>query len=62
MQGQIAGLLRDAWWLILGSIAVGVLFGFVVTPLLGCAVPLVLIPVFIYFALIRYDEHGKPRG
>ncbi|MCA9243852.1 MAG: hypothetical protein KDA32_07870 [Phycisphaerales bacterium] len=62
MQRQIGALLRDAWWLMLAAIGVGVLFGFVVTPLLGCAVPVVLIPVFVYFALLRYDQTGKPRG
>jgi 4-hydroxybenzoate polyprenyltransferase len=62
MLGQLKGLWRDAWWLVLGLLAASVFMGFAIAPLLGILTPVVMLPVMVYFAIIRYDEQGRDRG
>jgi hypothetical protein len=62
MIGRLGGLLRDCWYLMLIVLAASVLFGVVIHWFLALVVPVIFVPVFIYFAIIRYDDDGRPRA
>ena len=57
---RIKGLLRETWWLwTLFAVMITVL-GVTVSAMFFAMVP-ALIVVCVYFALVRYDEHGNPK-
>jgi hypothetical protein len=55
-------LVREVWWLVVLVPIVSVCFGVYLDPTLGFAVPVITVPMLLYFAYVRYDEHGRPRG
>lgn len=62
MLNRILGLWRDAWWLILPMLAGSAALGWITAPVVGFALPLVICVVFVYFAILRYDDDGRQRG
>lgn len=58
--GRFKGLLRDTWWLWIAFIIICGLLIYYVSPVLAVMIP-VLCFSFVYFAMIRYDEHGNSR-
>ena len=62
MIAQLKGLWRDAWWLVIGLTAASIFLAIMVDVMLGILTPIVMIPVFIYFAMQRYDDQGRDRG
>lgn len=56
--GPILGLWRETWWLwclFLGGVLGASIF---VTPFFLFMAP-VFVVMFLYFAFVRYDEHGQ---
>lgn len=53
-------LWKDTWWLWLIYFGLATLLLIFVTKIF-VAVYIVLICVFVYFAIMRYDEEGQPR-
>lgn len=56
---RLAGLLRDAWWLVAIAFVFAIVYAVAIDPFVGAAIPLVTIPTLLYFAYIRYDASGK---
>ena len=57
---QIRGLLRDTWkfWIAFGL--AGILGGIYVDPVIFVCLPISLVTI-VYFAFVRYDQHGQRR-
>jgi len=58
---RVARLARETWWLLLIVVVAAVLFGLLLDPILGAIVPAVVLPVYVYFAVVRYDAAGEER-
>ena len=58
---RVVRLARETWWLLLIVAVAAVGFGLFLDPLLGLIVPAVILPVYVYFALVRYDASGEER-
>ncbi len=58
---RIKGLLRDAWWVLLIVLVAAITFGIVIQVWVGIATALIGCSMFVYFAIIRYDDTGKER-
>jgi hypothetical protein len=52
---------RETWWLwtISGGVSIGM--SIFLTPIMLCGLPMLLV-IFLYFALARYDEDGDFLG
>ena len=59
---QLAALLRDAWWIMILILVASVVSAIYVAWLVGIAFFVIGAATLGYFALVRYDEHGRPRG
>jgi hypothetical protein len=59
---RLGRLIRDTWWLLVIVAFAAVLFAWLIDPILGLVVPAVIVPVYIWFALIRYDGSGDERS
>jgi hypothetical protein len=57
---RITGLLRDTWWLWLAFFSAAVLGASFVDIVFLAAIPICVVTM-VYFASVRYDEHGRPR-
>ncbi len=57
---RYTSLLRNTWWMWLLILTAVVVLGILENPLIFLFTP-VCAGVFIYFALLRYDEDGKPK-
>lgn len=57
---QIKSLLRETWWLWLVFCLMVALMAVVISALFLLMLP-VLVVVCVYFAFVRYDEHGNPK-
>lgn len=57
---QIKGLLRETWWLWLVFAVMIALMAVWVSAMFLFMYP-ILVVVCMYFAFVRYDEHGNPR-
>lgn len=58
---RVRRLARETWWLLLIVVVAAVLFGLLLNPILGLVVPVVVLPVYVYFAIVRYDAAGEER-
>jgi len=61
MVTRVARLARETWWLLVIVAVAAVGFGVFIAPLLGLIVPAVILPVYVYFALVRFDASGEER-
>jgi hypothetical protein len=59
---QIAALLKQTWWLWLLLIALCIVLTIYVDPVGGIICFPLLLFVMLYFAFVRFDEDGNPRG
>ncbi|MFK7959389.1 MAG: hypothetical protein AB8G96_02605 [Phycisphaerales bacterium] len=58
MLKRLLGLLRETWWLALIVLAFSVGSGIFVDRMLGWMMAGASTVVFLYFAFVRYDDHG----
>ena len=56
---RFRGLLRDTWWLWIVLVGGGIVAGTLISFVFFSAIPISLF-AFFYFALMRYDDDGKP--
>lgn len=54
-------MFRETWWAWVILMGGGAIAGFLVSPIFFSAIPISLF-AFLYFALMRYDEHGNPKS
>jgi hypothetical protein len=57
---RFQGLFRDTWWLWLALAFLGIVLMALVSFVFVVTFPISLFS-FVYFALLRYDEHGNPK-
>jgi len=55
---RFKALIKDTWWLWVGLVGFGFALGLLLDPVLLISLPISLF-AFIYFGLMRYDEHGN---
>jgi hypothetical protein len=58
---RLAGLLRDTWWLWALFLIATIVFAIVVSLLFLVMIPVLMVAI-VYYASLRYDDQGKPRG
>ncbi len=58
---RFLSVLKDAWWVWILLIGGGTAAGYFLSPIFFMALPISCF-TFVYFALIRYDEDGKPKS
>jgi 4-hydroxybenzoate polyprenyltransferase len=49
---------RETWWLWIVCSSVSIGMSIFLTPIMLCGLPMLLV-VFLYFALVRYDSDGN---
>ncbi len=54
-------LFKQTWWLWTLYLIVNVALIFLISPVFLAVLPLILV-IFIYFALVRYDDEGNFTG
>lgn len=61
---RLVRLLRETWWLLLIVAAIALAFGKFLEPLLGWVAAGIVVPVYVWFALIRVEDdppdHADP--
>lgn len=58
---RVRGLWRDAWWLLVILVVAAGIVALTVSAAIGITIGLVAIVVFVYFAILRYDDLGRER-
>lgn len=59
--GPIRGLWRDTWFMWPLYLVTVLIVSYAVTPFFLVLIPIFCV-IFLYFAFVRYDEHGRNRG
>lgn len=54
--GRLRRLVRETWWLLVIVALASAAFGLFLAPVLGWVTPLVVAPVYLWFALIRVED------
>jgi hypothetical protein len=58
---RFSAILKDTWWAWLILVVGGSIAGVFLSPIFFAAIPISIF-TFIYFAVMRYDDEGKPKG
>ena len=61
MLGRFRGFFRDSWWLLVLMVFGGIFLSVMVVPVLGICAFAAGLGVWIYFAIMRYDNEGNSR-
>lgn len=61
-QKRVAGLLRDAWFLVIPVVGGGALLWWLIAPIAGVAAIVLSLVTFAYFGVVRYDDDGRERS
>jgi hypothetical protein len=58
---RFLAIIKDTWWVWLILVGGGTMAGIFLSPIFFVAIPISFFS-FFYFALVRYDEEGMPKG
>ncbi len=58
---RFSAIMKETWWVWLILIGGGTIAGMLVSRIFFIAIPISFFS-FFYFAIVRYDDEGKPRG
>jgi hypothetical protein len=58
---RFSAILQDTWWVWVLLVGGGTAAGFAVSAIFFVAIPISIFS-FLYFAVMRYDDEGNPKG